>query len=118
MIRVNRCFWLGAIERGVPLLDRALVNPHERQLAERIFEMHLERHADERLGRIGFELERFVRIVPLLGLDWTIISMPFPALIFLTASRTLARAGFLLHPAKYFLRSAYAMYASAPWFNE
>ena len=39
------------------LFDRALVDPHEGQLAERIFD-DLERHADQRLRRIGRKRKR------------------------------------------------------------
>jgi len=47
------------VKEGFALLDRALVNPHEGQLTERILD-DLEGHADERLGWIGFQLEFLV----------------------------------------------------------
>ena len=56
------------VEEGFALLDRALVNPHESQLTERILD-DLERHADERLRRIGFQFEHLVGMFPVLGLD-------------------------------------------------
>ncbi len=59
------------VEVHVALLDRALVDPHERQLAERVFD-HLEGHAHERLGRIGLQCEGLRRVVILLGLHRTI----------------------------------------------
>ena len=68
-MRLKRCFWpVRWLKKRFALFDRALVNPHEGQLAERIFD-DLERHADERLGRIGLELELLVGMLPVLGLD-------------------------------------------------
>ena len=52
----------------VALGHLALIDAHEGELAERIFD-DLERHADERLGRIGLERQRLRRVVPLLGRD-------------------------------------------------
>ena len=68
-MRLKRSFLAGAlVVVHLALVDRALVDAHERQLAERILD-DLERHADERLGRIGRRAAIFLRrVVPFLAL--------------------------------------------------
>ena len=56
------------VEVHVPLVDRSLIDAHERQLAERILD-DLEGHAHEWLARIGLQREVLIGLVPLLGLD-------------------------------------------------
>ena len=55
------------VEVHFALVDRALVDAHEGQLAERIFD-DLEGHAHERLGRIGLERELLVGLSQFLAL--------------------------------------------------
>ena len=57
------------VDHLVTLFHRALINAHEGELAVRIVDQ-LERHAHERLGRIGGQREFFFGIVPLLGLNF------------------------------------------------
>ena len=54
------------VDVGLALLDRALVDPHEGELAIGIVD-DLEGHRHQLLGRIGNEIERLVDIVPFLG---------------------------------------------------